>query len=384
MYKTIKDIDLNQKRIFLRVDFNVPIQDGMITSDYKIRRTIPTIQYLLDKNVKSILIASHLNRPKGLVDPTCSLQPIHELLEKYFESKNIKLAFKNFYDQVSDYTLFENLRFLDEEESLESPDVVKFTEYIKENCDVTVFDAFGVIHRECASLLCTGLPIYCGLLVEEELMMASELLHPKEKFDLIILGGKKVSDKAKFLVNCVKQTKKIFLVGCVCFTFMIEQDTKIGSSYFEDGNCTTVEQTYEEGDKHATEIITPVDFLIQDGSSYYPLNQIDRGTIGVDIGPSAIKRLEHIIKGSTRIFWNGPAGKIEDERCVNGTNKIVELLEEVEKRDGLVIIGGGDTVKAVENAVGPNKFRNMSTGGGALLALLDGKEFPIFKLLQNK
>lgn len=381
MKKTIKNVELLQKCILLRVDFNVPIENGKITDDFKIRSTIPTIRYLLNSTVKSLFIVSHLGRPRGRYDPNLSLKPIYEHIKPIFDEYNIQLEFRNFYETVGNFVFYENVRFLEEEENVECAGIKKFTDYIKTYCDFVVVDAFGVVHRKCASLVCTGLPVYAGLLIERELVLANEFLHSTEKFDLIILGGTKISDKIKLIINCVQRTKRLFIAGGMCFAFMRYNGENIGDSVCEEGLNDTIAKIWSEAHNNGTEIILPLDFKVQYEQRVSVEDKIVNGR-GLDIGPKTIEHLDEIIKSTKRVFWNGPVGKFEDKEFENGTKEILESLYNVEKVGGCVIIGGGDTAYAVD-LFARDKFKHVSTGGGSLLALLEGKQLPGIEIIED-
>lgn len=376
---SIKDIDLKHKRIFLRVDFNVPIKDGIIVNDFKIRNTIPTIIYLIEQKVESIFIVSHLGRPTG-IDSRFTLKPIYKYIKPLFTNCGLNLQFTNFYDSnVRNFVLFENIRFLDEEDNTKSTNIDKFSQYVQLKCDISVVDAFGTFHRECASLIHTRLPIYWGLLVTKELLIIDKFMLKDEKIDVLILGGKKMKDKVEFLFKCVKKTKNIFILGAICHGFLKYNGENIGDNIVENDMSDVIKNIYAEADKYGTKIMLPIDWMVLKNDKYYVQRVIHDG-IALDIGPVTIKYVNSIILGSDKVFWNGPVGKFENESCQRGTKELIECFVELENRGKNVLIGGGETSFAVEKYA-KDKLENVSTGGGSLLACLENRdEIPILKL----
>lgn len=417
MKLSIKDINLHNKRIFLRVDYNVPTIDTQVLDTYKIDCTIPTIDFLLNRNVKSIIIGSHLGRPKGKVVPEMSLRPVYKYLKSIFEKKGKTLLFKNVYEEINQekpenaYILLENLRFLDEEESRSAIRVNEYTDYFKKYADICVLDAFGVVHRECGSIIRNGLRVVCGLLLAKEM----SILENFKDVDLVILGGKKVSDKILLIKKLMSNCKRIYVAGGMCFTFMKYLGREIGDSMCED--VKIAEEIYKESykinmenkideskiknyDKFIEniknnsenehndnnvkgEIVIPIDFVTENDDEYKTTNIIQSGYKGTDIGPQSIAQITKIIQQSNSVFFNGPPGIFENEETSLGTRKIIEAMSLLKSQNKISIIGGGDTAFAVAKFSDRDHFTHVSTGGGALMMLLEGTSLPGIDIIDD-
>lgn len=376
MYKKLSDINLANARIFLRVDYNVPIQDGRIMNYDRIEKTLLTIQYLIKNGISALVICSHLGRPKGTYNDKLSLKPVFEYLKTLPEFDK-KLQFKNFYDDWNDkYILLENIRFLNEEENLNNDNVKKFTEQITKYCDYTVIDAFGVVHREAASLTKTGLPCFPGLLIEHELAMFDEI--KQAEIDLLILGGKKVSDKILLIKNMLPKTKRIFVGGAMAYTIMKNKNIEVGESLVENDTKEIVDEIYKIAKNTKTEIILPIDHVEKKGNDYQKTDNL-KG-MGVDIGPKTVTNSKKLIDESKFIFWNGPVGIFEQKESQKGTKQLVTILQDCKAK---VVVGGGDSASAVGMFGDKSKFYHVSTGGGSLLTLMEGKKLPGLEVIKK-
>lgn len=376
MKQSITDIDTTNKRIFLRTDFNIPLKDNKITDTYRITSTLPTIDHLLKTKPKSILIGSHLGRPNGNYNAALSLRPVFLYLKGIYKD----VVFKNFYDKIDGgLVLFENLRFLEEEENVSNAS--KFTNYLMENADIAVIDAFGVVHREAASLTKTGLPVYSGLLLSKELECADVIVKDND-IDIIVLGGKKISDKILLIEKLIPKCRKLFVVGGMCFPFLKYKNKKIGNSICEDVNF--IDKIYKMAEDNDTEILLPVDFVGVRDNVYKEMDEIEDGYAGVDIGPETVKMLKSEFLKVRKVFWNGPPGIFEVEESSYGTKAMVECLSRIKDNDGMCIVGGGDTASAVNVFGNRDDFYHVSTGGGSLMALIEGQKLPGIEIIENK
>ncbi|KAM0688541.1 hypothetical protein COBT_000191 [Conglomerata obtusa] len=383
MKKSIKDIDLAGKRVFLRADFNVPIINNQIADDYRVKMTLPTIEYLLDHNIASLVIGSHLGRPNGKYDFQYSLEPVFLFLKVWFQKRNLELKFSAIYEKnYSPYVLLDNLRFVEEEEHAINETKLKF--YFESIADFVVMDAFGVCHRETGSINRTGLEVYAGLLVLQELEMFYDLVSNKKDIDLIILGGKKVKDKLRLIKGFINKAHKIFIGGGLSNTFLVTQGKNIGASFYEADLEKDVCEIMELAKQNNTEIILPVDFVGHCENKYIQCNELDGAYVGVDIGKKTTYMLNKLVMESKKIFWNGPPGLFEIKESLDGTRALVESLSLATKNGALTIVGGGDTASAVNRFGDRSSFTHVSTGGGALLELLQGKPLPGIEVIKNK
>lgn len=379
----LDDIDLNNKRIFLRVDWNVPISNRRIQDDYRITRTLPTIKYILSKNPKSLCIGTHLGRPKGKYDFAYSLEPVFIAVRTIFKDLGHRLHFQGFYESLKgEYVLFDNLRFYKEEENIE--DMSRFQGYLKTIADLVILDAYGCVHRQAGSITHTGLPVYGGYLMQSELKLASYLLNSEKDIDLIIVGGKKVKDKIKLLKGFIKKSKQIFIAGGMCFTFLKALGQEIGDTEYEKDAERIVKEIYEIAKQENTDIILPDDFIGLHNGEYKEFKFIPKPYVGVDIGSKTTYYLNKLIQESTKTFWNGPPGIFEIEGSSKGTESIVRSLSTRTRNGGTTIVGGGDTASSIQKFGDRSQFTYISTGGGSLLSILEGKELPGIKIIEEK
>ncbi len=388
--RTIKNVDFEGKKVLYRVDYNVPLkEDGKIRDDTRIRETLPTIKYMREKGAK-IIILTHLGRPKGEKKLELSLKPVSEklseilginvpLIDNIFseETKNIINNLKN-----GEVILFENLRFYKEEEK----ESEEFAEKLSEYGDIYVSDAFAVSHRANTSvfLLPTLLPSYAGFLMEKEYNILSKLIKNPEKPFVLIIGGAKISDKIGVLKNLVNIVDTILIGGGAAFTFIKAEGYNIGSSIYESEMESVALEIIDLASKKGVKLILPVDVNtteeLREGADnkIVPVEQIPYDWYGVDIGPRTIEMFIEELLDAKTIFWSGPLGIYEMEKYSLGTKKIAETLC---KNPNIKVVGGGDTISALNKFEYANCVTHMSTGGGALLEFLEGKELPGIKVL---
>lgn len=392
--KTVKDIDVNSKKVLVRCDFNVPInsEDGTITDNRRIKAAIPTIQYLLDNNAK-VILCSHLGRPKGEFNQKYSLKPVAEELSKLL-NKEVKLATDVIGESAKELTsnikegevvLLENVRFHKEEEKNEP----EFSKALAEMAEVYVNDAFGTAHRAHSST--TGvadyLPAVSGFLIEKELeFLGGALENPAHPF-VAILGGAKVSDKIGVIENLIDKVDTLIIGGGMAYTFYKAQGHSIGTSICEEDKLELANSLLEKAKAKNVEILLPLDnnvsaeYSNDAESMIVSSEEIPEGFMGLDIGPKTIEKFEEVVKNAKTVVWNGPLGVCEFSKFEVGTKAVASILANI---DATTIIGGGDSAAAIEKLGLADKMTHISTGGGASLEFLEGKTLPGIECLQNK
>lgn len=391
---SIKDLDLAGKRVFIRVDFNVPLKDGIITDDTRIRESLPTIQYALDKGGLPIL-ASHFGRPKGKVLPSMSLRPVAERLGQLL-GRPVAFADDCVGDPVTNaiadarkrggVVLLENLRFHPEEEQNDPA----FARALAANADLYVDDAFGAAHRAHASVegIAHVVPkAAAGLLMEKELRYLGHALeHPERPF-VAILGGAKVSDKIEVIENLLGKVDRLLIGGAMAYTFFKARGLAIGKSLVENDKLDEARRIMEDAVKKNVALELPVDHMVTDkietGAAHEVLKVGDPAIgerMGVDIGPATIEAFTKFIADARTVVWNGPMGVFELAPFATGTNQIAEAVAGVH---GTTIVGGGDSIAAIKNAGMARHVTHISTGGGASLEFLGGRTLPGVAALTN-
>ncbi len=399
--KTLSDLgDLTGKRVLLRCDFNVPMDNGAISDDGRIRAALPTIKKLLELGA-SVLICSHLGRPEGQTNNEFSLAPVAarlgELLgqEVVFARDTIGSQAKNVAGALSagDVAVLENLRFQEAETSKDAETRMQFAGQLAAFADAFVSDGFGVVHRKHASVyeLATLLPSAAGFLVEAEVKVLEQLTSSNQRPYTVVLGGSKVSDKLAVIGSLLPKIDNLVVGGGMLFTFLAAKGYEAASSLLEKDQIPKVKQYIQQAEELGVRIILPTD--IRMASSFSPEAQIEIAAIdalnktsfgetgiGLDIGPDSEKKFSSIIEGSKVCFWNGPMGVFEMEAFASGTRAIAKALSRVE---GLSVVGGGDSASAVR-ALGfaESDFSHISTGGGASLEYLEGKSLPGLEVLK--
>ena len=392
--KTVKDIDVNGKKVLVRCDFNVPIdsETGKITDNRRIRAALPTIQYLLDHNAK-VILCSHLGRPKGEFNLKYSLKPVAEELSKLL-NKDVKLAKDVIGESAKELTanmnegdivLLENVRFHKEEEQ----NAPEYSKALASMAEIYVNDAFGTAHRAHSST--TGvadyLPAVSGFLIEKELeFLGGALENPAHPF-VAILGGAKVSDKIGVIENLLDKVDTLIIGGGMAYTFYKAQGHHIGTSICEEDKLDLAKNILEKAQEKGVQLLLPVDNHV---SSEYSNNgeekmvdstEIPDGFMGLDIGPKTIEKFEEAVKDAKTVVWNGPLGVCEFDKFATGTKAVATMLS---KLDAITIIGGGDSAAAIEKLGLADKMTHISTGGGASLEFLEGKTLPGIACLQDK
>ncbi|MDR3112395.1 MAG: phosphoglycerate kinase [Elusimicrobiota bacterium] len=416
MKKALKDIDVKGKKVLVRVDYNVPLDANCnITNDKRILATIATIEYLLEQKAAIILI-SHLGRPKGKVVPEMSLKPVSKKLSELLgepvkfvggdcinaESKKAAQGLKS-----GEILLLENLRFHPEEEGKNAKgekDKDAMNAFAKELAgmgDVFVQDAFGTVHRSHAST--AGIVNYvkdaaAGFLVEKELQFLGEALENPKKPFLAILGGAKVSDKINVIENLLNKVDVIIIGGAMAYTFLKSQGVNVGISLVEDDKLDLATEILKKAKERKVDFLLPIDHIIANkvdfSAKQVPTGAevkttidevIPEGFMGVDAGPKSIEEFAETVKSAKTIVWNGPLGIFEIDEFSKGTIEIAKLVAEATSDKGtLSVVGGGDSVSAVKKAGVDKKITHISTGGGASLEFLEGKELPGIAALPDK
>jgi phosphoglycerate kinase len=386
---TVKDIDVRGKRVFVRVDFNVPLEDGRITDDTRIRAALPTIRYLIDQGAK-VILASHLGRPKGEVNPKYSLEPVavrlSELLGKPVEkaSDSIGEAVKERVAlmQEGDVLLLENVRFHKGEEKNDPALARAFAEL----ADIYVNDAFGAAHRAHASTagIAEYLPAVAGFLMEKEIdIMGRALSHPDRPF-VAIIGGAKVSDKISVIENLLGKVDTLIIGGGMANTFLAAQGYSLGRSLVETDKIDVAKDLLARA---GGKLLLPVDLVV--ASEFradaehraVSLTDVPQEWMALDIGPQTVDRYTEVVRQAKTVIWNGPMGVFEMDAFAVGTVAIAKAMAEVK---GTTIVGGGDSVAAVEKAGMAEHMTHISTGGGASLEFLEGKALPGVVALKDR
>ncbi len=390
--KTIEDIEVKGKKVLARCDFNVPLKDGVITDDKRIREALPTIKYLADNGAK-VILCSHMGRPKGEFKPEFSLAPVaarlSELLGKEVvlakdvvgEDAKAKAAALN----EGDVMLIENVRF-HKEETKNDPE---FAKALASMAEIFVNDAFGTAHRAHASTagVADYLPAVCGYLIQKEIsIMGGALSEPKRPF-VAILGGAKVSDKIGVIKNLINKVDTLIVGGGMAYTFFKANGYQIGTSICEDDKVELARELQEEAKAKGVNFLIPVDNRCGDAydSNCHDLlvdsDNIPDGYMGLDIGPKTEQLFADAIKAAGTVVWNGPMGVSEWEKFASGTRAVATAVAE---SGAVSIIGGGDSAAAINNLGFADKMTHISTGGGASLEFLEGLELPGIACLLDK
>lgn len=392
--KTISEINIKNKKVIVRVDFNVPLDDDLnITDDTRIKLSLPTIQYLRNNNAKIILI-SHLGRPKGKPEDRFRLDPVVKRLEELTGAR-VKKFDETFSLEIRDYinknmsadeiVILENLRF-DPGEKENDED---FSRSLASLADIFVNDAFGAAHRAHASVVGIPefLPAVSGLLLEKEVETLTALLESPQRPFLTILGGSKVSDKIKVIKNLMEKVDSLILGGGMTYTFLKAQGHEIGQSICEDDQLDYARDMIELAKRNNVNLLLPVDITIApefDENSEKKVVSIDSIPVdwmGLDIGEKSSEIFEKEIQSASTIFWNGPVGVFEWEKFSNGTKNIALA---VAKSNAITVVGGGDTVAAIKKYDVSDKISHISSGGGASMELLEGRLLPGIEALDDK
>ena len=393
---TITDLDLVRKRVFIRVDFNVPMKDGVIGDDTRIRASLPTIQYAVAHGATAV-VASHLGRPKGKRNPQMSLRPVAarlgELLERpvVFVEDCVGDEVQRQVDQAhasgGGVVLLENLRFHPEEEKNDP----QFSAQLASLADLYVDDAFGAAHRAHASVegITHHMPsAAAGMLMEEELRYLGHVLESPEHPFACIIGGAKVSDKIEVIENMLSRVDRMIIGGAMAYTFFKSRGIPVGRSLVEDDKLDEARRIEQDAKQRGVQLLLPIDHVVTDrieAGAAHDILPIESPAIGdrmaVDIGPQTIEAYSSAIRGARTVVWNGPMGVFEIPAFASGTNAIARAVAAV---DGTTIIGGGDSISAVKKAGVADRITHISTGGGASLEFLGGRTLPGVAALTEK
>jgi len=399
--KTIADIDVSGKRVLMRVDFNVPLQDGRITDDRRIRMAQETIQDVTDRGGRLILV-SHLGRPKGQgPEPSLSLRPVADRLGELL-GKAVGFAPDCVGEQVEqkvhalangDVLVLENLRFHDAEKKGDEG----FAKQLAELADVYCNNAFGTCHREDASMVAVpravkakGGPSVAGFLVQKEIQYLSEVITAPQRPFVAILGGAKVSDKLGAITNLLDKVDTILVGGAMAYTFMLAQDQPVGNSLVEPDRVPDARSILDAAKQSRADLLLPIDHLCgQEFSSQTQTQVSDEGVpdgyMGLDIGPKTTALYQGRIQDARTIVWNGPMGAFETQPFDAGTRQVAQAIAQATRESGATsIIGGGDSAAAIEQFGLADQVSHVSTGGGASLKMLEGKQFVSVDLLDDK
>lgn len=391
--KSIRDVDVKGQRVFCRVDFNVPMKDGEVTDDARIRAAIPTIQLLAGKGAK-VILASHLGRPKGEVVEELRLDPVAKRLSDLL-GKEVKKTDAVYGDEPKaaiesleegGILLLENVRFEAGEEKNDGGLAKQFAAL----ADLFVNDAFGAAHRAHASTagIAEHIPAVSGLLMEKELdVLGKAMLSPDRPFTAII-GGAKVKDKIGVIDNLLDKVDNLIIGGGLAYTFVKAQGYEVGKSLLEEDKLDLARQFMDKAKEKGVKFYMPVDVTVADdfgahaNSKVVPIEEIPADWEALDIGPKTIEIYKDVVKNSKLVIWNGPMGVFEIDKFAKGTIGVAEALAEAE--DTYTVIGGGDSAAAVEKFGFADKMDHMSTGGGASLEFIEGKELPGVVALNDK
>lgn len=397
---TIKDLgDLRGKRVLLRADFNVPLDGTTITDDGRIKAALPTIQELVDKGAKVIIMA-HLGRPKGEVVPDLSLAPVAQRLGELL-GKKVEMASGTYGPEVEkevenlhdgDVLVLENVRFNPEETSKDKAVRQEYAQKIARLGDVFVSDGFGVVHREQGSVydIAELLPHAAGDLIIKEMNALSRAINDPRRPYTVVLGGSKVSGKLGVIANLLNKADRILIGGGMSYTFLKAQGYEVGTSLLEPDMLDTVRGYMETAKKNGVELLLPLDVVVTDTFAadapmeVVPATEIPADKMSLDIGPKTRELFASKILDSQTVFWNGPMGVFEFPRFAAGTKAIADALEKATKNGVFTVVGGGDSASAVRHlGFAEDSFSHISTGGGASLELLEGKELPGIAILRE-
>jgi phosphoglycerate kinase len=390
--QTIEQMELTNKRVLIRVDFNVPLQDGKVSDDTRIRSALPTIRYILEKEGTSVVVMSHFGRPKGTKNLDFSMAPIASRFSELL-GRDVILANDVIGDAVEgqvkalkpgEVLLLENVRFYKEEEKNDPT----FAKTLASFGDVYINDAFGTAHRAHASTegVAHYLPSAAGFLIEKEVKFFAPLLENPDKPFVAIIGGSKVSSKIGVLETLLNTCSAIVIAGGMAYTFLKVQGHAIGKSLLEEDYLEVASSFLAKAKEKGVEVILPLDHVgaetFSDNASPIGVDSVDipANLIGMDVGPKTLKKIDEVLKTAKSIVWNGPMGVFEFDSFANGTKEVAAMVASCE---GVTVVGGGDSVAAVNKFGFADKIDHVSTGGGASLEFLEGKELPGIKALEK-
>ncbi|MDD5194784.1 MAG: phosphoglycerate kinase [Candidatus Omnitrophica bacterium] len=388
---TVKDIDFKGKTVIMRLDFNVPLdKQGNISDDTRIKEALPTIKFVLEKGAKKLILMSHLGRPDGKVVEGLRMDPVAKKLAQLLGETVEKLddcvgdeVKKKIETSKKKIILLENLRFHAQEEEGDEA----FAKQLASLADIYVNDAFGTAHRAHASttIIAKFLPSCLGFLMEKEVTSLAQALNPKKPY-VVILGGAKVSDKIGVIGNLMQKADAILIGGAMAYTFLKAKGEDVGASRVEAEKIDLAKNILADAVKRKVKIVLPIDHLVVDNieapTKKITADTIPTGLIGVDIGPKTIALFKTELKSAKTVLWNGPVGIFEKDAFAQGTKEIAQYLATL--KDAMVIVGGGDSASAAKKFKVADKLSHVSTGGGASLELLEGKELPGIAIIPEK
>ncbi|ACX52710.1 Phosphoglycerate kinase [Ammonifex degensii KC4] len=389
--KTVKDVEVRGKRVLVRVDFNVPLKDGKVTDDTRLRAALPTIEYLCQQGAKVILV-SHLGRPKGAPDESLRLDPVAQRLEELLGRPVRKLdscVGPEVEEAVAalnpgDVLLLENIRF----HPGETKNDPELAQGLAKLCDIYVNDAFGTAHRAHASTVGVAKlrPAVAGFLMAKEIEALSRLLTSPARPFVALIGGAKISDKIGVLRSLLTRVDSLLIGGGMANTFLAAQGYNLGRSLLEPDQLEQARSIMEEARERGVNLVLPRDLVVaankEAGAEHrvVPVNEVPEGWMALDVGPATVEEFCRILAGARTIFWNGPLGYFEQPPYDAGTVAVARALPATAE----TIVGGGDTVAAVTRAGVADRITHISTGGGASLEFLEGKELPGIAVLEDK
>ena len=394
--KTIEDIDVSGKKVLVRVDFNVPMKDGVITDETRINAALPTIKYLVAHNAK-VILCSHLGRPKGEFKPEYSLAPVAKRLSEIL-GREVKMAKDVVGEDAKrlcadmkdgDIVVLENVRFHKEETSKDKEENARFSKELASLAEIYVNDAFGTAHRAHASTtgVAAYLPAVAGFLIGKELDFMGKALEDPARPFVAILGGAKVADKIGVINNLLEKVDTLIIGGGMSYTFAKAQGASIGNSLLDEENIPYALEMIQKAKDKGVKLLLPVDTVIADDfSNDANTKVVDAGCIpdgwqGLDIGPKTCELFADAVKNAKTVVWNGPMGVFEFPNFAKGTIAVAQAMAD---SDAITILGGGDSAAAAKQLGFADKISHISTGGGASLEFLEGKTLPGVAALEDK
>jgi len=394
MKKTVRDIDVKGRKVIVRVDFNVPMKEGVITDDVRMTAALPTINYLLE-NGAAVILMSHLGRPKGQPKPEFSLKPVAEHLKELVGCPVIFAASDLVVDdcvkkqaadlKCGEIMVLENLRFRPEEEK----NGEEFSKELASLADIYVNDAFGTAHRAHASTagIAAFLPAVSGFLIEKELKFLGEAVDSPRRPFVAILGGSKVSDKIAVIENLLDKADTVIIGGGMAYTFLKANGCPIGASLCEEDRLELAKELQKKAQEKGVKFLLPVDSKLGDrfaedcATAFADSETMPEGWMGLDIGPKTIELYQKAVKDAGTVLWNGPMGVFEFKAFEDGTRAVAQALAE---SSAVTVVGGGDSAAAIKKFGLEDRISHVSTGGGASLEYLEGKVLPGVAALQDK
>lgn len=394
MKKTVRDIDVKGRKVIVRVDFNVPMKEGVITDDVRMTAALPTINYLLE-NGAAVILMSHLGRPKGQPKPEFSLKPVAEHLKELVSCPVIFAASDLVVDdcvkkqaadlKCGEIMVLENLRFRPEEEK----NGEEFSKELASLADIYVNDAFGTAHRAHASTagIAAFLPAVSGFLIEKELKFLGEAVDSPRRPFVAILGGSKVSDKIAVIENLLDKADTVIIGGGMAYTFLKANGCPIGASLCEEDRLELAKDLQKKAQEKGVRFLLPVDSKLGDrfaedcATAFADSETMPEGWMGLDIGPKTIELYQKAVKDAGTVLWNGPMGVFEFKAFEDGTRAVAQALAE---SSAVTVVGGGDSAAAIKKFGLEDRISHVSTGGGASLEYLEGKVLPGVAALQDK